>query len=159
VVAAAVAELPRPPPAISGDEIGRKRTAARRRTDLSAAIYTSSPPPFAPISSASRGRKVPRRYATRRRPWCCDAAVGVDVEMMERTRLATPGQARLGAAVVACAAVPPWHVGALLQVHAPLIPSSLSFLPALLLHPLTLAVAAPPHGDACHVGALLRQAG
>jgi hypothetical protein len=58
---------------------------------------------------------------------------------------------------MACAAVPPWHAGALLQVHVLLLSSSLSVLLAPHLHPRALAVAAPPHGGGCHAGALLRQ--
>ena len=61
------------------------------------------------------------------------------VVVLERPCSVTPGQARLGAAVVACAAVPPWHAGALLQVHA----SNTLFLPPSLCSALGFALPLP----------------
>ncbi|KAK1645251.1 hypothetical protein QYE76_063056 [Lolium multiflorum] len=54
VVAIAVAELPRPSPAVSGDEIGRIRLASRQCTRWSASIWVWRPPPLAPKPTTPR---------------------------------------------------------------------------------------------------------
>jgi hypothetical protein len=52
VVAAAFAEILRPPPAICGDEMRRIWTATRRRIRSTGSIWTPSSSSFAPVAFA-----------------------------------------------------------------------------------------------------------
>ena len=91
-VAAAFAEIFRPPPAIPAGEIGTNRAAVRWCIDWSAPIRFPSPLPFFPNTSATWPCDL-RRPRRRRCSWWRGAAVCLAVMMLGLMRLATPGLA------------------------------------------------------------------